>query len=191
MRGARARERPQDAPLAPGTASMNASVSSGSEVLAAYLTAITQKDLSAIDRLFHQDVEYVVNGATSGHPKDSLPIISAQCRDALPWLGVYRGRAAVKVFLRHMHRNLEVTAFGTRMVISEGNTAAAFGWFRLHALPTGRTVDIPYSIMLEVRDGLIARYHFLENTFDVALAFSCGGEWLIDTDGRKRSVFSR
>jgi hypothetical protein len=41
-----------------------------------------------------------------------------------------------------MHRNLEVTAFGPRELISEGNKAAAFGWFRLHALSTGRTVDI-------------------------------------------------
>jgi hypothetical protein len=40
-----------------------------------------------------------------------------------------RGREAVKKFLAHMHRNLEVTAFGPREEISEGNKAAAFGWF--------------------------------------------------------------
>ena len=45
-------------------------------------------------------------------------------------------RGALKGFLAHMHRDLEVTAFGPREVISQGNKAAAFGWFRLHSLST-------------------------------------------------------
>ena len=87
-----------------------------------------------------------------------------------------------------MHRNLEVTAYGPREVVSQGDKAAAFGWFRLHALSTGRTADISYSILFELRDGLIVRYHFLENTFDVAAAFRAGGSWLIDADGAKRQI---
>jgi ketosteroid isomerase-like protein len=71
------------------------------------------------------------------------------CR--LPWLGLYRGREAVKEFLAHMHRNLAVTAFGRRGAISEGDKAAAFGWFRQHALPTGSTTDISYSVLFELR----------------------------------------
>lgn len=90
-----------------------------------------------------------------------------------------------------MHRNLEVTAIGPREVISEGNKAAAFGWFRLHALSTGRTADIAYAIRFELRDGLIVRYHLLENTFDVAGAFRSCGEWCLDTDGAKRTVPSQ
>jgi ketosteroid isomerase-like protein len=87
-----------------------------------------------------------------------------------------------------MHRNLEVTAFGPREVISEGNKAAAFGWFRLHALSTGRTVDISYSVRFELRDGLIVKYHFLENTFDVASAFRKGSSWWVDTGGTNHPV---
>jgi hypothetical protein len=86
---------------------------------------------------------------------------------------------------------LEVTAFGPREVISDGNKAAAFGWFRLHALSTGRTADIGYSIRFELRDGLIVKYHFLENTFEVAAAFRSGGEWLIETDSQNHLVPSR
>ena len=74
------------------------------------------------------------------------PPISAECHAALPWLGVHRGRQAVKEFLVHMHHNLEITAFGPREVISEGNKGAVFGWFRLHAVPTGRTADVSNSI---------------------------------------------
>ena len=46
--------------------------------------------------------------------------------------------------------------------------------FRLRALSSGRTADISYSIRMELRDGLIVKYHFLENTFDVATAFRSG-----------------
>ena len=161
---------------------------SNAEIIAAYLDAVMRKDVSVIDRFFAPDVEYMVNGASSPDPDGVLPPISLDCRDALPWLGVHRGREAARNFLAHMHRNLEVLAFGPREVISEGNKAAAFGWFRLHALRTGRTVDISYSIRLELRNGLIVKYHFLENTFDVATAFHVSGEWLLETDGAKHHV---
>ncbi len=141
-----------------------------------------------VDRYFHPNVEYMVKGTPAPDPAGAVPPISMECHTALPWLGIYHGREALKGFLGHMHRNLEVTAFGPREVISEGNRAAAFGWFRLRALPTGRTADISYSIRLELRDGLIIKYHFLENTFDVAGVFRAGGSWLMDTDGAKHHV---
>jgi len=167
---------------------MSAAVQSNSALIATYLEAVIRKDAAAVDKYFHPDVEYVVNGVEARDRAGALPLISEECRTALPWLGLHRGRAAVKVFLAHMHRNLEVTAFGPREVVSEGNRAGVFGWFRLHALPTGRTVDISYSIFFELRDALIVRYHFLENTFDVAAAFRAGGAWEIDTDGMRHRI---
>lgn len=161
---------------------------SNSEIIGAYLDAVVRKDASVIDRFFAPDVEYMVNGATVPDRTGVLPPISADCQVALPWLLLHRGREAVKEFFAHVHRNLEVIALGPREVISEGNKAAAFGWFRLHAFSTGRTVDVSYSIRLELQDGLIVRYHFLENTFDVAIAFQRGGEWLIETDGVKHRI---
>jgi ketosteroid isomerase-like protein len=171
-----------------GGEAVSAPTQSNSEIIAAYLDAVMRKDASVIDRFFAQDVEYMVNGTPAPDQAGVLPPISADCHAALPWLGLHRGREAVKEFLAHMHRNLEVTAFGPREVISEGNKAATFGWFRLHALSTRRTVDISYSIRFELRDGLIVKYHFLENTFDVATAFHSGGEWLLETDGTKHRV---
>jgi ketosteroid isomerase-like protein len=158
------------------------------ELIGAYLDAVIRRDASAIDRYFHPDVEYMVNGTPSRDSTGVLPPVSAECHTALPWLGIYHGREALKAFFEHLHRNLQVTTFGPREIISDGNKAAAFGWFRLHALPTGRTADISYSILFELRDGLIVRYHFLENTLDVANAFRAGGTWLIDTDGRRRGI---
>jgi ketosteroid isomerase-like protein len=167
---------------------MDATARSNSELIAAYLDAVIRKDPSAVDRYFDPDVEYMVNGTPWSDPAGTLPPISAECHAALPWLGLYRGREALKGFLAHMHRNLEVTAFGPREVISEGDKAAAFGWFRLRVLTTGRTVDISYAILFELRSGLIARYHFLENTFDVATAFRADGSWVIERDGTRQSI---
>ena len=167
---------------------MSASAPSSSALIAAYLDAVMRKDPFVVEQFFAPNVEYMVNGTSSPDPAGVLPPISADCSVALPWLGLHRGREAVKKFLAHMHCNLEITAFGPREVISEGNKAAAFGWFRLHALSTGRIVDISYSIRFELKDGLIVKYHFLENTFDVATAFHSGGQWLLETDGAKHRV---
>jgi hypothetical protein len=67
-------------------------------------------------------------------------------------------------------------------VISPGNRAAAFGWFGLHALPTDKTADIAYTIRFELRTSLITKYHFFENTFDVARAFRTDGDWVLETE---------
>ncbi len=166
---------------------MNAPAQSSSDLIHAYLDAVIRKDTSAVDRFFDPKVEYLVNG-TVEPSTNGLPPISAECRDALPWLGLHRGKEAVRNFLDHMHRNLEVTAFEAREVISQGNKAAAFGSFRLRSRSTGRTADISCSIYFELRDGLIVKYHFLENTFDVAAAFRTGGSWWIETDGAQRSI---
>ncbi|MBV8513911.1 MAG: nuclear transport factor 2 family protein [Acidobacteria bacterium] len=164
---------------------------SNSAIIAAYLDAVIQKDASAVDRFFASDVEYVVNGAPVATPDGDVPPISSECQRALPWLGLHAGRDAVKRFLAHMHRNLEVTGFGPREVISANNKAAAFGWFRLHALSTDRTMDIAYSIRFELHNGLITKYHFLENTLDVAGAFRTSGQWVLETDGATHWVPAR
>jgi ketosteroid isomerase-like protein len=174
--------------LTAGTASMSTAAQSNAELIASYLDAVIRKDAGAVDRYFDRSVEYMVNGTLAPDAAGVLPPITADCQEALPWLGMHRGRNEVKKFLAHMHRNLEVTAFGPREVISQGSKGAAFGWFRLRSLSTGKSADIGYSIFFELRDGLIRKYHFFENTFDVARTFYAGGSWLIDTDGARHKI---
>ena len=157
-------------------------------VLAEYLDSVLRRDQTAVDRFFHPEIEYVINGSPLAGRDPAIPPISSECLSALPWLGHYRGKDALKAFLDHMHKNLEVSAYGERRVISQGDQAAAFGWFRLRALSTGRSADIAYAIYVEMRDALIAKYHFVENTFDVANTFRVSGAWTVDTDGEKRDV---
>lgn len=161
---------------------------SNPDLIRDYLDAVMRKDASAVERFFDVDVEYIVNGTPLRDASGTVPPISSQCQMALPWLGLHRGQAAVRKFLDRMHCNLEVTAYGPREVISEGNKAAAFGWFRLHALATDRTIDIAYAIRFEIRDGRFVKYYFLENTVDVASAFRVEGTWQLKIDGDIRPV---
>jgi hypothetical protein len=80
-----------------------------------------REDSSVVEYFFVPEVEIIVNRTLSPGPAGVLPRISADCHAALPWLGLRRGRGAVKNFLVRMHRNLEETTFGPREVISEGN----------------------------------------------------------------------
>jgi ketosteroid isomerase-like protein len=154
-----------------------------------YLDAVTRGEgAAAAERYFHPDIVYIVNGPPSAAEAVDLPALSSELHSALPWLGMYRGLDEVRAFLTHMHSNLDVTGFGPREIVGDDQRAAVFGWFALTSRPAGREVQIAFSVLVEGRDGKIARYQFLENTFDVALAFRSGGSWAFQTDGNATTV---
>jgi ketosteroid isomerase-like protein len=155
----------------------------------AYLDAVSRGEgIAAAERYFHPHIVYIVNGPPAQVDGLELPALSSELHSGLPWLGVYRGLDEVRAFLTHMHANLDVTGFGRREVVGDGQRAAVFGWFGLRSRSTGREVRSAFSVLLEQRDGKIARYQFLENTFDVMLAFLTCGSWAIETDGTTKSV---
>jgi ketosteroid isomerase-like protein len=163
--------------------------SSVASLAEAYLDAVGRGDgVAAAERYFHPDIVYIVNGPP--HPVDglALPSLSSELRSGLPWLGIYRGLDQVRAFLTHMHANLDVTGFGPREIVGDDRRAGVFGWFGLRPRPAGPEVRSAFSVLLEQRDGMIARYQFLENTFDVALAFRNGGSWAMQTDGSTKTV---
>lgn len=107
---------------------------SGGDLISQYLEAVSRKDETAVDRFFDPDIEYTVNGVVFPDPASGVPSISPDLQQVFPWFGVHRGRAAVKAFLARLHQNLEVMTYGPRTVVSDGEKAAVFGWFRLRAL---------------------------------------------------------
>jgi ketosteroid isomerase-like protein len=154
-----------------------------------YLDAVVRGEGAAVaERYFHPDIIYIVNGPRSPAAAVELPALSSELHSALPWLGMYRGLGEVRAFLAHMHSNLDVTAFGPRQIIADDQRAAVFGWFGLRSRLKGREVRIAFSVLVEGRDGKIARYQFLENTFDVSRAFRSGGSWAFQTDGTTTTV---
>ena len=155
----------------------------------AYLDAVSLGEgVAAAERYFHPDIVYIVNGPPVPVDGLALPALSGELRQGLPWLGMYRGLDEVRAFLTHMHANLDVTGFGSREIVGDDQRAAVFGWFGFRSRPDGRELRSAFSVLLEQREGKIGLYRFLENTFDVALAFRSGGSWAIKTDGTIKSV---
>ena len=155
----------------------------------AYLDAVSRGEgVAAAERHFHPEIVYIVNGPPTALDGLALPALSRELHSGLPWLGIYRGLDEVRAFLTHMHANLDVTGFGPREIVGDDQRAAVFGWFGLRSRPFGREVRSAFSVLLEQRDGKIARYRFLENTFDVALAFRDSGSWAIQTDGTTKAI---
>jgi ketosteroid isomerase-like protein len=165
------------------------SAASVASLAEAYLDAVSRGEgVAAAERYFHPDIVYIVNGPPAPVDGLALPSLSGELHSGLPWLGMYRGLDQVRAFLTHMHANLDVTGFGPREIVGDDHRAAVFGWFGLRSRPMGREVRSAFSVLLEHRDGKIARYQFLENTFDVALAFRNRGSWAIQTDGTTKTV---
>jgi ketosteroid isomerase-like protein len=163
--------------------------SSVAALAAAYLDAVSRGEgIAAVERYFHPDIVYIVNGPSPPGHWPVLPALSGDLCEALPWLGVYRGLEEVRAFLTHMHSNLDVTGFGPREIVGDDQRAAVFGWFGLRSRPAGREARIAFSVLVEGRDEKIGRYQFLENTFDVSLAFRSGGSWAFDTDGKTTTI---
>ena len=171
---------------------MGVNTEAGSSVAALageYLDAVTRGEgAAAAERFFHPDIVYIVNGPPSPAEAVDLPALSSELQSALPWLGIYRGLDEVRAFLTRMHSNLDVTGFGPREIVGNDQRAAVFGWFGLRSRPSGREVRIAFSLLVEARDGKIARYQFLENTFDVSLAFRTSGSWAFQTDDKTTAV---
>jgi hypothetical protein len=72
--------------------------------------------------------------------------------------------------------------------VGDDQRAAVFGWFGLRSRPAGRETRSAFSVLLQQREGEIPRDQFLENSFDVALAFRKAGSWTIQTDGTTKTV---
>jgi ketosteroid isomerase-like protein len=171
---------------------MGVNAEAGSSVAALageYLDAVTRGEgAAAAERYFHSEIVYIVNGPPPRAEAVGLPALSSELHSTLPWLGIYRGLDEVRAFLAHMHSNLDVTGFGPREIVGDEQRAAVFGSFGLRSRPAGREARIAFSVLVEGRDGKIARYQFLENTFDVSLAFRSGGAWALQTDGNTTTV---
>lgn len=149
----------------------------GAEIVKAFFEAFGQRDLSAVDRYFAPDVDYIVIGANL-----------AEAVEAIPWLGQYSGREGAKEFISHLQSNIDILGFSPQEIIQQGDSVAVFGRFDYRARSTGAEFASDYAIHIKLRGGLIAYYHFYENTYAVAAAFRRAGSWELDTDGKRKLV---
>ena len=132
---------------------------------------------SLVERLFHPDAEYLVN-----LPREQSP----ETIDAIPWAGLWKGRDQLVEFEEVFGRNWTVDAIEPGDVIAKDDGVIVFGRMTLTAKGTGKKADTPMMLRFTLKDGKIARYHLMEDTYGVVLSHRSSGTFTIENDGRPR-----
>lgn len=110
--------------------------------------AFAQNDILAMLAALDDDIEWVMPG-----PPDQLPLA-----------GTWQGRASVGRLLAVMAGTVEMEVFEARRFFADGDTVVVIGHSRDRFLATGRTVEIDWVAVLELRNGKIVRYQAYEDT---------------------------
>ena len=142
-----------------------------------FFEAFQKGDVDVIDRFFSPEIEYLVNST-----------LSDETTKAIPWNGMHKGKKEVKAFIARLLASVDVVNFEVKDYIAQDDKVAVFGTFVYSAKSTGKLMKTEWAIKITMRDGLIYRYHFFEDTYAIAFAFRHSGSWEIENDGLCRIV---
>ena len=107
-----------------------------------------------IAALFSADVQFEVPGDVG----------------ALPWIGRRNGRSAVSDFIRGTRLLLERVRFDVEGILGDEDRAIIFGDLASKVNATGRIIESPFALILNISGGKIARFQMLEDSFAVSRA---------------------
>jgi len=99
-------------------------------------------DLTALCRLFSDDVEIRIKGASDGKP---IEIAAHGVVEFKPWLSM-------------MVRTFKLRDYVLKSLLVEGNSAAAHWYVDIHSKVTGQVVPTELVDLASVRNGRIASY---------------------------------
>ena len=89
---------------------------------------------------------------------------------ALPWIGRRTGRSAVSDFIRGTRRLLERVRFDVEGILTNEDRAVILGDLASKVIATGKAIESPFALILQISDGKITRFQMLEDTFAVSRA---------------------
>jgi len=89
---------------------------------------------------------------------------------ALPWIGRRTGCTAVSDFIRGTRSLLERIRFDVEGVMAKDDRAAIFGHLISKVNTTGKIIDLPFALILQISAGKITRFQMLEDSFAVSQA---------------------
>jgi len=113
-----------------------------------------RRDPAVIAGTFSEDVLFEVQGDEG----------------ALPWIGRRRGRSAVADFVRGVRTKIEPVRFDVTEILASDARAVIVGELATMVKATGKMIESDFVIILTVKDGLIARFQMLEDSFAVSRA---------------------
>ena len=90
--------------------------------------------------------------------------------DAFPWVGRFKGRAAVGRLLDGLQRLLIPEQFDVQDIVTGEVRAVILGKLGSRVIATGKLISSPFAIVLTVTAGTISGFLMLEDSFAVSAA---------------------
>lgn len=131
------------------------------DVMKTYLRLLGENAApEGIAELFAEDVDFDISGDTA----------------SVPWIGRREGRAGVAAFFADLRAVTQAEGFDVTKLVVDGDTAIIVGSLTTRVNATDRLIDSEFAIVTTIRDGMIARYRLLEDSFAVAEAVRAPAE---------------
>ena len=126
---------------------------------------------AAARRLVEEEATYI-----------SLNFENPELKRILPWTGTSKGpQAFIDTFTR-VANFWKIEEFAVTDIFGASEDVAVFGSMTYRSISLGKSFRSPFAIHAKVRNGKIAFFQFMEDTFASARSFSTGGKWTIKTD---------
>lgn len=126
---------------------------------------------AAARRLVADDATYI-----------SLNFDNPELKRILPWTGTAKGPQAFIDTFSRVAAYWTIEDFSVTDLFGVGENVAVFGAFTYRSVAVGKVFRSPFSIHAKVKNGKIAYFQFMEDTFLSARSFSSSGKWSVKTD---------
>ena len=112
-------------------------------------------DIAGLLERYHDDAEWI--GPES---------------DVVPFAGRYHGKAGIAHFFRKLGESSQATRFEVRECIAEGDKVVAIGEASWLVKANGRSYEVPWTHLITLRDGKVARFETIYDNATAEQAFS-------------------
>ncbi|MEO6868323.1 MAG: nuclear transport factor 2 family protein [Ginsengibacter sp.] len=113
-----------------------------------FYAALASRELDAVAKNFADRIDWHIPGESS----------------LAPWLGKRTQRYEVKEFFEMLLQNIVPVSFELERIVTENNFAIATGHFVSKMIATGKNYESLFSAHFTIKNNLIVRYRFLEDS---------------------------
>jgi ketosteroid isomerase-like protein len=86
----------------------------------------------------------------------------------VPWIGHRTGRAAIKESFRLLRENIKPEKLVFTDILAKGDRVVVLGYLESRMKKNNQQMKSEFSIDIVVKNGLLTRYHLLEDSFEVS-----------------------
>jgi ketosteroid isomerase-like protein len=86
----------------------------------------------------------------------------------VPWIGHRTGRAAIKESFRLLRENIKPEKLVITDILAKGDRVVVLGYLESRMKKNNKQMKSEFSIDIIVKNGLLTRYHLLEDSFEVS-----------------------